>query len=181
MNNDDYWGANMIVDSVWVGSFTSSLNEAPLKEHGITHIINCTRELPCRFPTQFNYLHIKLIDQTHQNIISTFHNAIDFINEGLNKGGSILIHCGNGSSRSGSIIIAFLLSRIKNTEKHNQKSVDEIITYAQTKRSKIQPNPGFLEQLNLFVQWNYTLPDDPNPEQLKILSKYRLKAEILKI
>ncbi len=178
MNSENIgWGANLIVDGLWVGSFMSSMNLAPLEKHRITHIINCTNEFPCRFSNYFHYLHIKLKDQTHQNIISSFPQAIAFINEVMEQNGAVLIHCGNGSSRSGSIAIAFLLFEELKKEK-KQRDLDAIIECVKTRRPKIQPNPGFFEQLRLFQSWNCTLPDILTSEQQNLLRKYRLPVTI---
>ena len=175
------WGADMIVEGLWVGSFTSSMNVSVIEAHDITHIINCSHELPCRFTDRFNYLHIKLYDQTHQNIINAFPHAISFINNAHQNKGSVLIHCANGSSRSGSIAIAFLLSKNWNAKEKHQDVLHETIAFVQTKRPKIQPNPGFLEQLTLFQKWGCKLPSELTLDQQKQLKFYRLQAEILLI
>jgi predicted protein tyrosine phosphatase len=172
------WGADMIIERLWVGGIQSSMDADAIKEHSITHIINCSHELPCRFPDQFEYLHIKLYDQTHQNIISIFPHAISFINNAYENNGSVLIHCANGSSRSGSIAIAFLLSKNLDKKEKTQGILSETLAFVQAKRPKIQPNPGFLEQLQLFETWGCSLPSKFNPEQQQQLKFYRLKAKI---
>ena len=174
------WGADKIIDNLWVGSFQSSMNFFPLTEHGITHIINCTYEFECKFPKKFKYMHIKLRDQTHQYIIDIFPKAIDFISKAFEKDGSVLIHCGNGSSRSGTIAAAYVLFKF-NAQKKYSFDVTSTIAFLKSKRPKIQPNPGFIEQLSLFYHLGCTLPMSFTPEHENLLKKYRLRAEIILI
>jgi len=63
---------------------------------------------------------------------------------------NVLVHCRQGVSRSGAVIIAYLM-RMFSLE------YDVALAIAQTSRSIIQPNSGFADQLRLWHQLDYRL------------------------
>ncbi|MFX1535578.1 MAG: dual specificity protein phosphatase family protein [Promethearchaeota archaeon] len=145
--------ADYIIPGLFVGSFAAAQKLEHLKEQGITHIVNCSRELPLYHSGKFEYLHVKLTDNTTQNIICAFPAVINFIHQARNSGGVILVHCASGSSRSGTIAIAYLLAL-------EGKGLDETIEIVQKQRSQVCPNPGFLKQLSYFHRMKRHLPDN---------------------
>ena len=50
------------------------------------------------------------------------------------------MHCEAGISRSGTIVVAYLMRK-------NKWSREEALAYARTKRPKYHPNKGFMQQL----------------------------------
>ena len=74
-----------------------------------------------------------------QNIIKYFGECLNFI-KGEDK---ILVHCVAGSSRSATIVIAYIMWSKKMT-------YSKAFNFVKNKRSIIYPNTGFIEQLKLF-------------------------------
>ncbi|MFX0065767.1 MAG: dual specificity protein phosphatase family protein, partial [Candidatus Hermodarchaeota archaeon] len=145
--------ADYIIAGLFVGSFAAARKLENLREYGITHIVNCSRELPLYHSGKFEYLHIKLTDNTTQNIICAFPAVINFIHQARNSSGTVLVHCASGSSRSGTMAIAYLLTL-------EGKNLAETIEMVQKRRSKVCPNPGFLKQLSYFHKMKRQLSDN---------------------
>jgi hypothetical protein len=66
------------------------------------------------------------------------------------SGPAVLVHCIQGVSRSGAIIVAYLM---------RTKSIDyeSALALAQKSRSIITPNSGFADQLRIWQQMHYTI------------------------
>lgn len=129
---------------VFITNFFGAKNKKKLLSIGITHIVNCTNELPCPFESTIEYLRIPVADNTHVQINSHFEEIVTWIDKALesNENNKILIHCAAGSSRSGTVILAYILSK-----QYETKTLEEIYEEAKKHRPIIQPNPGFYEQL----------------------------------
>lgn len=87
-------------------------------------------------------LHIKLEDYKTSMIIFRFDNAIRFIDYNLEKGRKVLVHCYAGISRSPTIVIAYIMYKMK-------MSYRDAYDFVYDKRW-IQPNSSFVEQLKLY-------------------------------
>ena len=80
------------------------------------------------------------IDEPKQDILSNIQEGIRFIHEGRKKGSGVLVNCAQGKSRSGTLVIAYLMA-------HKGMSAEEATKMTQKLRSIVQPNPGFMAQL----------------------------------
>ncbi|POW02564.1 hypothetical protein PSTT_11706 [Puccinia striiformis] len=74
-------------------------------EHGEAHL------LKPRYPDRFNYITLDIRDATDQQLISIFPKAKEFIDHALHQNGRVLIHCGDGLSRSPAIMTAYVMAR----------------------------------------------------------------------
>ena len=61
-----------------------------------------------------------------------------------NRGGSTLIHCFGGRSRSATFVVAYLLWK---NEDNSPKKLQETLEFVKQKRSLVKPNEGFMKQL----------------------------------
>jgi protein-tyrosine phosphatase len=77
-----------------------------LRRNGITHIVNCSKELPCHFEEDFKYLWLQMEDPdpAFGEKIPTF---CEFIDAGRGQG-KVMVHCTGGVSRSPAVILAYL-------------------------------------------------------------------------
>lgn len=71
-----------------------------------------------------------------QNLMTTFGSAIEFIIQARKMGGTVLVHCYAGISRSATIVIAYLMSE-------KQMSLPDAFKLVKSKRIVAFPNPGF--------------------------------------
>ena len=129
-----------ITDKIWLGNFISAKNIDKLKEEGIKKIL-CVMDNspPIYLDKNFIQKIIPVEDLPVVNIIKYFGECIDFI-EGEDK---VLVHCMAGSSRSASIVIAYLMWKEK-------MSYEFSLDYISKKRKNIYPNAGFKTQLKMF-------------------------------
>jgi len=132
-----------IIDNLYLGDFRAADNLDILKENKITHIINCAFNLPNKFPNDIIYKRLDLRDEPDQKIIDKMKESYQFIKE--NKDKNIFVHCVFGKSRSGSVIIFYIMNEQKvdfNTAKQ----------FVKDKRKIVDPNPGFESELNKYYE-----------------------------
>ncbi len=139
----DILGSNdidKITEKIWLGNSFASKDIINLNKLGIKKILSIM-DSPPKLKENDNFIRkfIKLSDFPHINIIKYFGDCINFI-EGEEK---ILVHCSIGSSRSSTIVIAYLMwkEKIKFEEAYN---------FVKNKRKIVCPNAGFKEQLKIF-------------------------------
>ncbi|KAL8770342.1 MAG: hypothetical protein Q9209_003978 [Squamulea sp. 1 TL-2023] len=126
------------------GIFTLKRKEA-LKEANITHVLSVlTLPLDTALFEGYKHLSIDIDDDEHADIIQHFPAINAFVQEGLDGGGGVLVHCAMGKSRSATAIIAYLLST------HPTHTPTTALTLLRQCRPTCEPNPGFMDQLNLY-------------------------------
>ena len=125
------------------GNENDAQNEELLIKEGITHVINCTKNIPSHFERKLNYLRVAVNDGCDQDIKSYFAQTNKFIDDVKKSNGKVLVHCQAGISRSPTIVIAYLIK---------SKNLSLQTAYAQVKkiRSIIEPNFLFYSQLDAF-------------------------------
>jgi hypothetical protein len=66
-------------DNFFLGNIFDAQNLDRLTQNSITHIINCTPDLPLYWENKYQYMRIDVLDLPSQNIRKHFDQAIDFI------------------------------------------------------------------------------------------------------
>lgn len=141
---DDYEPVQ-ILPHLFLGSIGCASNFESLNKHKITHILCCASGIEKFFPENFEYYQIDLLDDGKTNIRQYFDNCNDFIKKGIKRGGNVLVHCHAGVSRSSSMLIAYLVGVEKMT-------VDKALELLKTKRNKVMPKEGFIQQLKKYQE-----------------------------
>ncbi|KAK4696769.1 hypothetical protein P7C71_g1204, partial [Lecanoromycetidae sp. Uapishka_2] len=120
-----------------------------LRKANITHVVSALR-LPLDKDLFVNYKHhiVELDDVEDENVIEHFAGCNAFIQEGLDAGGGVLVHCAMGKSRSTTLLIAYLLST------HPNLTPSTALTQIRQTRPFAEPNSGFMEQLSLYHDMN---------------------------
>ncbi|KAJ7118631.1 hypothetical protein C8R43DRAFT_1035569 [Mycena crocata] len=131
-----------IIPGLWVGDLPSATDTQSLKANKIFSILSAMRG---RVTINETFIrHQILLDDTEEaDVLVHFIPAITFIQAELDKGRGVLVHCQAGMSRSVTIVAAYLMY----TEHIDPQSALDIIRKA---RPNIEPNPGFLLQLEIF-------------------------------
>uniref|UniRef100_A0A670HPN6 Serine/threonine/tyrosine interacting protein n=1 Tax=Podarcis muralis TaxID=64176 RepID=A0A670HPN6_PODMU len=159
-----------ILPGLFLGPYSSAMkSKLPiLQKHGITHVIcirqnieanfikpnfqqlfspPCTTKTALESPPAFwsrelqrGYLVLDIADHPIENIIRFFPTTKAFIDGSLQTGGKVLVHGNAGISRSAALVIAYIM------ETFGVKYRDAF-TYVQERRFCINPNAGFVHQL----------------------------------
>ena len=125
---------SLIINNLYLGSKSDAFST----EFTNASILNCAKEVP-KSPYCKDYLHLPLDDVYEEQLSPYFTIANEFIENQLQKGNKVLVHCHAGISRSASIIIGFLM--------YKNMSFTEAYDYVKSKRNIIDPNMGFTIQL----------------------------------
>lgn len=136
-----------VLPGLFLGPYSSAMkSKLPiLQKHGITHII-CIRQnieanfIKPNFQQLFRYLVLDIADNPVENIIRFFPMTKEFIDGSLQNGGKVLVHGNAGISRSAAFVIAYIM------ETFGMKYRDAF-AYVQERRFCINPNAGFVHQL----------------------------------
>jgi len=137
-----------VMENLYIGDESAARNTFYLKKVGVSHVLNTaegqssgTVDTNQKFYKPFNikYKGLKLLDVSQANISIHFTEISDFIDEGLQGGGKVLVNCQKGVSRSSSAVLAYLMLR------HDMTAVDALLQVR--KFRDVRPNDGFLRQL----------------------------------
>lgn len=141
---------NEVYPQIYISDGPTALCTNLLKRMGITHVLNAAmgkeKEL-CLIntsPAFYKHVGIKFhgveaLDHVCFHLDNYFEEAANFIQDGVESKGKVLVHCRAGISRSATLVLAFLMLK-KNL------SVQEALRTVRSKRAII-PNDGFLRQL----------------------------------
>lgn len=154
-----------ITDDIWVGSMMSLTAVKTLSKYNITHIlsvvdIRATGHDVSKFSENlaknFRHLYLEIQDVEEEDIMQFFQQTNEFIDDAVSKGGSVLVHCIAGISRSATCACAYIM-------KKNKWKAAETIEYVKSKRPIANPNKSFVEQLEIYYQCGYEISDDKKP------------------
>ena len=82
-------------------------------------------------------------DDSWIDLSQHFDSAIGFIDNAINNGGKVLVHCKEGVSRSVTMVIAYIIYKEKITPSAALEMIRKI-------RSKANPNKGFMRLLQQY-------------------------------
>lgn len=142
-----------IEEGLYIGSVGAALDKDTLKKLNISHILIVANSLNPAFPNDFIYKKIDVFDTIDTNLRKHFDECFDFINEAKQNGGGVLVHCFAGRSRSGTIVIAYLM-------KQHGMSLSQALEFVRSKREQILPNFGFMRQLQEFEKSLQAAPNN---------------------
>ena len=135
--------ASKILDYLYLGSEWNASNLDELRQNGISHILNVTREIDNFFPAVFEYKNIRVYDEEATDLLKHFDTTYKFIREAKEKGGRVLVHCKMGISRSASVVISFMM-------KEYELDLAHTLIRAKECRSVVNPNKSFIKQLEVY-------------------------------
>ncbi|KAL0836785.1 hypothetical protein Bca101_088675 [Brassica carinata] len=160
---------SLIQEGLYLGSFAAASNKNVLKSCNVTHILTVASSLRPAHPGDFVYkvvpgikgftllyriyvflallrsgiscfVYVIVVDKEDTNLEIYFDECIDFIDEAKKQGGSVLVHCFVGKSRSVTVIVAYLM------KKHGM-TLTQALQHVQSIRPVANPNTGFIRQL----------------------------------
>jgi len=163
---------SQIEPNLYLGNATAASNTKTLDELQITHILSIDSvPLVTHITDNPKYTNkfIRAADVPKEDLLQRFDECLGFIEAAINGGGTVLVHCYYGVSRSATIVIAYLMKKYKS-------KYDKAFERAKSKRTLVQPNTGFIQQLRLFHRMGFKI--DARVEHYKI---YRLRLAADKI
>ena len=143
-----------IINNLYIsGMMPLSSNLAKnLEEHDIGVVISMTEKKVttlvdyCQSRKNMEYYHFPCEDIASCDISKYFDQTFEIIHKSVMNDINVLVHCMEGSSRSVTIVIAFLMRFLK-SKFVNSDSYDIIYNKIKEKRNTSRPNRGFQEQL----------------------------------
>ncbi|BFZ05366.1 hypothetical protein BsWGS_08404 [Bradybaena similaris] len=132
-----------ILDFLYLGSEWNASNLEELQEKGIDYILNVTKEIDNFFEGRFHYYNVRVSDEDTSDLLKHWDKTYKFISKARNQGSKVLVHCKMGVSRSASTVMAFLM-------KERRWSVEEATRFVKERRSCVNPNAGFMDQLHMY-------------------------------
>ena len=92
---------------------------------------------------------LPLHDDLHQELcIEDLRNITKLVLAELDTGGSVLVHCAQGRSRSSTVVVSIMCWA-------RQLSVQTSLAFIREKRSMAEPNSNFVNQLQQFEKLEY--------------------------
>ncbi|XP_044228516.1 dual specificity protein phosphatase 13-like isoform X1 [Thunnus albacares] len=137
---------NQVWPNLYIGDESVARDKAMLSSLGVTHIVNAAAGRH-RINTgqqfysdlEVEYHSIEAADHPEFDLQPFFSTASQFIDSALRKSGKVFVHCAMGVSRSGALVLAYLMIC------QGLSLVEAILAVRLTR--DIGPNSGFLEQL----------------------------------
>jgi dual specificity phosphatase 12 len=135
--------------NIFLGDTHDAHSFENLTQNSIKTIVNCARNHPSVFETDFAYIYFPLVDDETDNVLL----YVDEASQRIASGHNVLVHCVHGVSRSVAIVTAYLM-------KKEHLGFEE--AYARIKSVYPPANiaENFKEQLRLFgglLLWNVAL------------------------
>lgn len=136
-------GPSRVGERLWVGDVIDAKNWQLLNALNISHILNATAEESNFHQDKFCYCQIPLYDRASERAAPFFDDVFDFISSAHAEGGTVMIHCAEGISRSVTLALAYLMRK-------EHISLSQAFEQMKQVRPEIEPNPGFLQELREF-------------------------------
>jgi len=143
--NDTPCVSEIVKDQLYIGNLSAGLSVEQRNRLSITHIVSVC---PDYLSTGPRHLTIPVQDSELDNLLIHFPDACRFIQNALEHGGRILIHCVMGISRSTTVLAAYLM-------KSRNMTASDAIKFIKQVRPQAQPNYGFTKQLDIFEKCGY--------------------------
>ena len=143
------YSPNVILDNILLGNAYNARNFYELEKQNVGLIINCSKDIPNYFSDEIEYLRVCVEDKLEQDIYKYLDETTNKMKEYLEKNPTknILVHCFMGSSRSATVIIAYLIKYRKYTRR-------DALLFLKQKRHLVNINVDFFKQLKQFEE-NY--------------------------
>jgi len=165
---------NRITKNIYIGSWRDSVDYHQLVDNNIKYILGLNtrfksrKEMDLYNQLNIKYMHIIEHDVPKTNIFKHFPKTNKFIHNAILHQKNILIHCTMGISRASTTVIAYLLWAYYIYDKEhnkygftqseisiykNQRRLRDILNYVGYYRPQINPNFGFLDQLQKYEKY----------------------------
>ncbi|KAF2840750.1 dual specificity protein phosphatase 12 [Patellaria atrata CBS 101060] len=129
---------------LYIGGLFTLRRRQALEEASITHVLSVLRlPLDQALFSTFKHMVVEVDDVEDENLLEHFPSTNRFIQDALDDGGGVLVHCAMGKSRSATCVIAYLMQRYNITPA-------EALSQIRQSRKICEPNDGFMKQLEMY-------------------------------
>ncbi|KAF2721441.1 dual specificity protein phosphatase 12 [Polychaeton citri CBS 116435] len=154
--------------NLYIGGLFTLRRKDALRNCGITHVLSVLRlPLDEQLFQGFSHKVVEVDDVEDENLLEHFPSCNAFIQDALDGGGAVLVHCAMGKSRSAAVVCAYLMGR-------NGITPDQALSQLRESRPLCEPNDGFMKQLELFHQM--ATPD--NVEESPAYQRWLYQREV---
>ena len=139
-----------IIDTIYLGNAYNASNYSNIVNKNIKLIINITEEIPNYYNdvSDIEYYNITVKDLNNNHLTDFLSITIKKIRnyilenskDNIDSNKNVLVHCFMGSSRSATIVIAYL-------SKYHNMTIDEALKYCKDKRDLVNINTTFYDDL----------------------------------
>jgi protein-tyrosine phosphatase len=145
-----------IVNNLYLSGYVPTQNDEYLKYYNIQAIIGLGYDSDNREyrnikeyakKNQIERIYIDIADHPSSNIEQYFNITSSVIDKWTKQNKNVLIHCMAGVSRSVTILCAYIIY------KNPYLTIDYILENVSLKRPIVNPNPGFIHQLERYKQY----------------------------
>ena len=117
-----------------------------LRNATVTGIVNCTLTYPNHHEKDdIEYCNVPVNDESGGDLLVYMEGASQFIEHHVSRGGSVLVHCAMGVSRSTTVVMAYLI-------RYHNLSREQAYERVKQCRPTASPNQGFWKELEAFEQ-----------------------------
>lgn len=134
-----------VTKALFISNARSACSDELIQQEAVTLCINVSKQQPFPAAAAIKKLQIPVYDDPNEDLYSHFDRCADAIQKEANRGGRSVVYCKNGRSRSATVCIAYLM-------KHRGLTLTDAMQKVKTARHVIDPNPGFLCQLQRYEQ-----------------------------
>ena len=127
--------------SLYLGDIFGAQDTKTLSKLGIKAVLTCAASTDLKYPPQIvpHHMIIPAQDTPSYNLGRFFNKGIAFIQKHIQHT-NVYVHCFAGVSRSGAMVVAYIMK----TRKLNLKKA---LNFVRKRRGQVFPNTGFLKQL----------------------------------
>lgn len=132
-----------ILPHLYLGAETDVTQDI-LSARGISYVLSVSRCSPQpSFLPSTQYHRVPIDDSLRDDLLPWIPGALRFIDEAVSAGGSVLVHCAAGISRSPALAVAYIMYSLG-------MDLDHAYRFVKERRPSISPNFNFLGQLQHF-------------------------------
>ena len=138
---------DFIIDNLLLGNAYNARNFYELERNNVGLVVNCSKDIPNYFEESLKYIRVHVDDKLNQDIYRYLDETTSDMHKFLvdNPGKNIFIHCFMGSSRSATVVIAYLI-------KYRKYSRRDALLFLKQKRHLVNINVDFFKQLKVFEE-----------------------------
>jgi protein-tyrosine phosphatase len=148
-----------IIPNLYLSNWDKSNDVYELEKNNIKAIITIETNFKSKNIINYyknnniDYYYLYLNDLPDENISQYFDDSFHFIKNHILNGNNVLVHCRVGVSRSATLVLNYIIRQYYLNRGDKNVKPEYVVDYAvklvRSKRSIVNPNPGFIKQLIL--------------------------------